>query len=90
VIIQTCLELIADVVQVLKKPDTCSRQVVEGDHLSVHYSLYAIGGNFKKSDKPELMESTTGKEPWNLHFHTGFDMVAGLRHGLKGVGLCNR
>ena len=73
--------------EVLKAPPaSCDQQVVAGSTVTVHYSTYVIGGNFKKSEKPELLDSSTGREPWGpFVFEESTDIVTGLRMGIEGM-----
>ena len=70
--------------QVLQKANSCEQQVAIGSTLFVHYSIYVNGGNFKRSDKPELLETTMGKDTWNFVYEPQTDLIPGLRHGLAG------
>lgn len=70
-------------VDVLKKaPSLCPARVVADSSVKMHYSVYVMGGNWAKSSKPELIDSSAGKGPWSFVYNKDVDLVNGLRKGI--------
>jgi len=70
-------------VEVLKKaPSLCPARVVLDSTVKLHYSVYVMGGNWHKSTKPELIDSSAGKGAWSFVYNYDTDLVRGLRKGI--------
>lgn len=73
-------------IEVLRNGTSGTLKADIGSMLTLHYSAHVVGGNFKPSGTPELVDSSAGREPWGpFVFDEETDMVRGLRRGMRGM-----